>query len=624
MELDLNGKLIKKHTVLDGIKSAEVRSMFRDIEDNFLIEADLYSNDRIQVYEEGRWVVHTASKDRKYLSFDSNKGLFGYINSKEERVKICINDQWQEYQMDIDWGELNEQAVLDNENNLWVSYENGVVKHDGKSSKVYQFMKKYKDPVMLLKDKSDNLWARSFFDDWYHYDRKKDSWSICESDTCKLIKNSRFAFSDSKQNIWFTNDKGNVLYKYNGTKWNEITVPFRDLSKDWKARHYHDWLHCGVEDKFGNLWFGTYYGNLYKYDGKDWTFINLSQPNPYFYDGSMRSTVIHQAVDKSVWIAGWDYVSKLGMDEKDNQFLDRGAITRDGKAGFHYGYQATNSLIEDGLGNLYINPQQGVFKYDKELAEWSYILRNQDISFMYYNSHDSACYFLNNKGMLIRETDGGEITFRQVVQMEENKGYVHYDLTHVDRLGALWLVAKDTLMCIRPDTTLVFDGSNSPFKERRPYYLYEDSQGRIWMNRKGGVTYWNGKKWISFTELNSPISGLYRAYGRGNCYPIAEDKDGNIFFSTGSSVFRWDGVKWMTHRRWEEALKNRNARGNLFFDSKNNMWILGQGGNITKCEGADCKQIINRFKTTYLDVIEDSQGRIWFLTDEGGLFRYTN
>lgn len=619
LELDLTGKLLKKHTVLDGIITAKVSKVMQLPDKKVLIENGLFGYDRMQVYEQEKWVVHTESKNRRYLFFESNKA-FGYIDYNKDKIKIYDNNQWKTYNYKEDIFKLKRAAVLDNQDNLWISYKRGAIKYDKEKqeTKIYQFMSKYGEPNFLLKDKKGNLWALDYIQDTLcYYDRSEDKWTICESDTCKLISGSRFAFSDAEQNIWFTNNRGNILYKYDGTQWEEITVPFRDLFPYVKDRNARDWLHCGGEDKAGNLWFGTYYGNLYKYDGKDWTFINLSQSSPYFFDGNMRLEAIHLANDKSIWLANLDYISKIGLKKEDNLVFTKEDIEKDASTNFTYYHLATEQMIEDGAGNMYIRPQKGVFKYDKQLQEWSYIFDRQDISFMHYSPHQKAIYFLNDEGMLTKETNDGEITFQQVAQTAEGKSYIFYRLTHVDKSGNLWLAYNDNLHCITADTTLTWDGE--------PSYIYEDSKGRVWIDKKGGgIAYWDGKKWNQFNKKNSPIRYAHKL-GYGNkCLPIVEDKSGNIWVRSAESIYKWDGKSWVTHRLWRAALKDKRYTGGLFIDSKENIWVLDQRGELVKCKGTECEQVPSSGDGQYIDVLEDSQGKIWFLMKQGGLLQYTN
>jgi ligand-binding sensor domain-containing protein len=620
LELDIKGELIKKHTVLDGINSPKVEHVLRDEEGSLFIETNAY-HDEIQIYKEGRWLPYKGFKDNKYISLIRNNGLFGYVNNSDAVIHLKSNGKWKEYKTGLEGFGLKAIAVLDDEDNLWVSYRGGVIKHNGDSCKMYSFYDNSRQPWTLLKDKNGDLWASSILDSWYRYNKKKDAWTLCESEICTSISNSRFSFSDSKQNLWFTNSKGNLLHKYNGSKWEDIVIPFRDLPKDLKLAGSMDWLHCGTEDKAGNLWFGTAHGNLYKYNGKDWSFINLSQKSTYFKDGEMAVSSIIKDENENMWIAGRGYLAYCNLEKKENLIFSKEKLKQDSKSSFSYSILATKSLVEDGLGNIYTNPQKGVFKYEKKTQKWKYFWGRYSIDFMYYNKKDKASYFLNNKGLLIRETDEGEITFKQVAEDKEGNGYLYYQAVHVDSKGDFWVAVNKALRYSTKDSTQVFDASNSPIKDS-PGYIYEDSQGRIWVNIKDGIAYWDGKTWLSFTKQNSPITDARPYYRNKNELPITEDKDGNIFLRSKQSIFKWDGRRWMSHRSWNDCLKDGSFSSNLFIDSKNNLWTIDRQGGISKCEGTNCQSIIKKFEVDYIDIIEDAKNRIWILTDRGGIFRY--
>jgi len=251
LELDLEGNLIKKHTVLDGMTDAEVEHVLRGEENRLFVGL---GNDDVLVYQDGRWVDYDFKKN-DYCSFIHNNGLFGYINHSKEKVSLYHNQTWKKYKINGEGYSLGAATVVDDDNNLWIRYKNGVIKHNGSSIKPYLFMEdEYDSPDMLLKDKNGILWAMDISSDWYTYDKKTDAWSICKQDSCSAISRSRFAFSDSKQNLWMASRYGKVLYKYDGKEWKRIEVPFRAVSQRFSGKKIEDRLVCGAEDKAGNLW----------------------------------------------------------------------------------------------------------------------------------------------------------------------------------------------------------------------------------------------------------------------------------------------------------------------------------------------------------------------------------
>ncbi|MEJ5350849.1 MAG: two-component regulator propeller domain-containing protein [Melioribacteraceae bacterium] len=82
-----------------------------------------------------------------------------------------------------------------------------------------------------------------------------------------------FIFVDSKNNLWIGTgyalivDNKAGLVKYANNSW---TIYY--VSSGLPVNY----VTCAAEDKFGNLWFGTWGGGLVKYDGTNWKVYNSS------------------------------------------------------------------------------------------------------------------------------------------------------------------------------------------------------------------------------------------------------------------------------------------------------------------------------------------------------------
>lgn len=75
--------------------------------------------------------------------------------------------------------------------------------------------------------------------------------------------------------LWFgTNEYIGGLVKYDNTNWIIYNTSNYSLPSNF--------ITCATEDKYGNLWFGTWDKGLVKYDGSKWTLYNTSNSQlPY-------------------------------------------------------------------------------------------------------------------------------------------------------------------------------------------------------------------------------------------------------------------------------------------------------------------------------------------------------
>jgi len=197
----------------------------------------------------------------------------------------------------------------------------------------------------------------------------------------------------------------------------------------------------------------------------------------------------------------------------------------------------------------------------------------------------------------------------------------------------------------------VDQGMNSPYVN----CILSDKSGNIWFGTKGGVSKYDGRSFIHYTEKEGLSNNIvlsilqdtkgnlwFGTEGGGACkydgktftrfsedeglssntvLSIIEDKKGNIWFGTnGGGACSYDG-KTFTNYTEREGLCNNSVRG-ILEDKKGNIWFGTNGSGLSKYDG--------RSFTTYseneglsnnivLSMFEDKDGNLWFGVDEGGV-----
>lgn len=111
-------------------------------------------------------------------------------------------------------------------------------------------------------------------------------------------------------------------------------------------------------------------------------------------------------------------------------------------------------------------------------------------------------------------------------------------------------------------------------------------------------------------------------------FSIQQDQHGFMWFGTTNGIARYDGQNFLTFRHDDADVNSisSNNSGNLFIDSKNNLWIgtFGGGLNVLKIDEGE----IHRFPYSSHDFtsmisenvqtfIEDSHGKLWIGTGTG-------
>ncbi|MEO6134647.1 MAG: two-component regulator propeller domain-containing protein [Ginsengibacter sp.] len=272
-----------------------------------------------------------------------------------------------------------------------------------------------------------------------------------------------------------------------------------------------DNVHCSLQDKAGNLWFGTTGEGLYKYDGKSFTQFTTT-------NGLSSNRVWCILEDKSgtIWIG-----TDAGVCVYDGKTFTKiqlafPKITRSNK------YDVW-SVMQDKSGKLWFATTQGVYCYDGK----------------YYSSFlvdAGATGFKSNMVEYILEDKAGNFWFGGRL----NKGVFRYD-------GKLL-------------TNLTPNGDNWAWP------VLQDKNGNIWFSNWGGAYRYDGKSFTSFTKNDGLCND--------NVTRIIEDKNGNLWFGSDSKdggLCRYDG-KLFTHFTTKDGLIN-NSVWAILEDRSGNIWV---------------------------------------------------
>jgi ligand-binding sensor domain-containing protein len=227
-----------------------------------------------------------------------------------------------------------------------------------------------------------------------------------------------------------------------------------------------DNVHCSLQDKAGNLWFGTTADGIYKYDGKLFTQFTAT-------NGLNSNTVWCILEDKSgkIWIGTDDGVCLYD----DNSFTKIQINQPNDTLSKKYDVW---SIMQDKSGKLWFATGIGVYVYDGE-------------SFTSFRVTESVsdCYF---KMEYILEDKAGNFWFGGRC----NAGVFRYD--------------GKTITHLKPNT------------DDWVWPVLQDKNGNIWFSNWSGALRYDGKSFTSFTKKDG-LSGNMVAR-------IIEDKKGNLWF----------------------------------------------------------------------------------------------
>lgn len=290
-----------------------------------------------------------------------------------------------------------------------------------------------------------------------------------------------------------------------------------------------DNVHCIMQDKAGNLWFGTTGEGVYKYDGKSFSqFISIN---------GLNSNTVHcilEDKDGKIWIG-----TSAGVCLYDGKTFSEIQIPLPG-------YMPPNkynnrhdvfSIMQNRSGKLWFATIDGVYIYDGK-------------SFTPFIVNEGAGGFMssNNNVERILEDNAGNVWFGGRV----NEGVFRYDgksLTNLKVNGKDWaypalLEKNGNIWFNNWNGAYRYDGksfnkkdglSNGPVTK-----IIEDKDGNLWFGGAGrGICRYDGKTFTCFTSKDGLINN--------DVWSILEDRDGNLWVGTrNTGLYRYDGKSFIS------------------------------------------------------------------------------
>ena len=334
-----------------------------------------------------------------------------------------------------------------------------------------------------------------------------------------------------------------------------------------------------LEDKRGNLWFGTWGSGVSRYDGTNFTHFTEKE-------GLSDDQVLCMAEDNSgnIWFGTWS-----------------GGISRyDGQSFTHFTEKeglSNNTLwaiFKDTRGNLWFGTQNGVSQYDGQ-------------SFTHFTKKEGLS---NYAVWAITEDKYGNLWFGT-----KGDGAIRYDGNRVDAINNGQAMTEEDRQDLKfIDEKLVKSFTHFTNADGLPNNyvksILEDRKGNLWFGTYGeGVCRYNGQSmqhgqtsFMFFTEKEGLSNNFISS--------IIEDNSGNLWFGThNEGVSRYDGNR-------VDAINNGQAF--TLGDRQDLKTVNGQlvktFTNFTKEEGFSSNHVTS--------IIEDKSGKLWFGSNGGGVSRY--
>jgi ligand-binding sensor domain-containing protein len=196
----------------------------------------------------------------------------------------------------------------------------------------------------IIQDKKGNIWMAAF-DGIFKYDGKAFT-----NVTSKVTTARFFSILEDRQgNLWF-GSIGSGVYRYNGSSYQHYTTREGLLNNDVTSI---------FEDRKGNIWFGVF-GGASCFDGQSFRNYVIDE-NDMHEDSTKAGFTVKPRYEVTSVIE--DKTGKLWFATRGRTFTYNGkmftVITHNGKP-----FKNVRSIIKDKRGNIWLGGEDGLWRYN--------------------------------------------------------------------------------------------------------------------------------------------------------------------------------------------------------------------------------------------------------------------
>ncbi len=318
---------------IDGQLCQHVRKVFRDSRGDLWIGTNVYgliryNGDSLIYFDEnhglgaGR-ITEIIEDQAGNVWFGTAKGLSKYREASDFKSDTRLFETF-----DFDNGLIDEEiwsVLIDDDGLIWVGTINGVYQFDGQKFEKFNLPKaSVKDTTSILsfdrvsqiiQDRNGTMW---FGTDGFGLTSFKESEGFQHfTKENGLPDNNIYSLlEDSRGNIWVGTMYGG-LARWNGVDF--FKYPFGNPIRGWEIGALY-------EDSKSQVWLASENHGIYRYNATYDSFTNFHKGQGLMSDGVLS---IYEDRAGRYWLGGWGGLFRYFPDEKDSTRLFS-AVTKDG------------------------------------------------------------------------------------------------------------------------------------------------------------------------------------------------------------------------------------------------------------------------------------------------------
>lgn len=449
--------------------------------------------------------------------------------------------------------------AFDSDNNMWLATSDyGIIKFDGVAWKIFKQSLKTNHVKLIEVDKNDNVWAALDQSGITKFDG--EAWTSFTTGNSEIPSDIVSSITvDSQNRLWIG---ANALVKLEDDNW---TI-YNPSNSDFRGK-----VTSISADQQNNIWIGTFGGmGVYKFDGNNW--VNYSA-----FDSPLPGNSISfiYADDN-----GEIYIVARSTDGK-NKLLKYNNIS------WATVKTSNSAMIQNDVSSIVIDRKNQKWIGSRGLIKFS------DFTYSFYSP-------------LNRSTEVEDLIHTLKLDSNDN----------------LWIGIWGDGSVVKMENERFFSFKPAPGGGLTDIQI--DKNDNVWIAYKsrvasgsvygGGLAFYDGSNWSSFTKENSGLS-------TNNALSIAIDKDQRLWVASGSKgINRYDGLEWDIFYAEENV-------SYIAIDPTGNKWLV-TNDSIFIYDGFSWNVIVKSgtpLAGHHIRTIAFQNSNItWFGTSLGGALKYNN
>lgn len=432
---------------------------------------------------------------------------------------------------------------------------------------------------------------------------------------------------DSRGTFWIGTDIGIYLYD----RETETFSPFK--LQTGQGDTIHRQVSCIMEDRYGNIWFGTLGQGLFQYNAQDRTlkqFTTMNRPGKQL--ASDHITCLFEDSKGNIWITSNQPGNEINYFDSFEHTIKRYKFNLDNTP---YRELSIYTITEDDDQNLWFGSwDNGLCKLNPKTHELQFYLQPENKhGIMHIHS-----LMLYQPDLLLIGSDDGMTCFNirtheseLITATEFKDGGLSNKFVYPiykDNEGGLWVgTYHGGINYAVPPKGSISGYSHSDYRNSVGGNIVncfcEDGAGNIWMGSDDGGLSCFHPATSTFTNYLPDKRKNSISYYNIHALCLDDDKLWIGTYSGGLNLLDLKTKQFKLYTsQFNENTIGSNSIYSLFKDSDDTIWIGTMNGINRYNRSTDDFTRLKETGTTTIQILEDPKRNIWFATLGKGLYRY--